>query len=74
MSGEPTPAPWIFDYAVTQEHRFYDSILFKKIGYIDIREIQKKFKKFSYSSLEMCKDNIEKLGVLKLIDKDPYRK
>jgi hypothetical protein len=72
--GNPSPADWIFDYPVTDEHRFYESIEFRKIGYVDIMELQKKFKRFSYATLEQCQINLEKLGQIKLVDKEPYNK
>lgn len=70
--GNPKPADWIFDYPVTDEHRFYESVEFKRIGYIDITKLQKKYKKFSYSTLEDCKKNIEKIGKIELVAEDPF--
>lgn len=32
----PTPADWVFDYRITDEHRFYRSTAFKKVGEIDL--------------------------------------
>jgi hypothetical protein len=72
--GNPQPADWIFDYSVTDEHRFYESVEFKLIGYIDIKKLQKKFKRFSYSSLDVCRRNIERLGKLELVPNEPYKK
>jgi len=70
--GKPQPADWIFDYPVTDEHRFYESVEFKRIGYIDIQKLKKKFKKFSYSSLHDCSKNLVELGEIELVPKDPF--
>lgn len=72
--GNPQPADWIFDYPVTDEHRFYESVEFTRIGYIDIKKLQEKFKRFSYATLDECSKNIERLGTLELLPEDPYKK
>lgn len=34
--GDPTPSTWVFDYVVTEEHRFHQGMCFSYIGDIDL--------------------------------------